>query len=153
MTKRRLRGRNAANLAGSGVRTEEAINQPWAAQPTSSPPSAIEQEVFPTKPKTSAVTIHLPTQLYRDVSALLEDRHLTLDEVVRLYMRALLTTSKRGMALGLDDDIGFGKYRGEKLEVVIRAEPSYIVWCMQNMENFLLGPDALALLQQLRPEA
>lgn len=30
----------------------------------------------------------------------------------------------------------FGKYKGKTIKLVLAKEPSYIVWCIENRENF-----------------
>ena len=94
-------------------------------------------------------TIELPTRLLNELEPLLKDKNLTLDETVRLYLRSLVTRSKKNAAMAPGDDFTFGKYKDEELTVVIRAEPDYVVWCQNNLENFHLTPEAQALLDEM----
>lgn len=102
--------------------------------------------------KKTELTVNLPTKLADDILSLLSDRGLELDEVVRLYLRSMVTTSKRGRALNVNDEFQFGKYKDEEVGVIIRAEPSYIQWCLKNLEHFNLDPDALVLLETMLGE-
>lgn len=99
------------------------------------------------------VKISLPKGLTEKLEPLLLERDLTLDEVVRLYLRALVTTSERSRALDLRSEMPLGKFKGEELAVVIRSEPKYVSWLLAEVEGFKLAPDALALLEQVQKEA
>lgn len=108
---------------------------------------------MPRKPKNTELEIQLPTKLVDDIAPLLADRGLNLNEVIRLYLRSMVTTAKRGRALGVNDEFQFGKYKDEEVGVIIRAEPTYIQWCLENIETFHLDPDALILLEAIVDEA
>lgn len=97
--------------------------------------------------------MELPTKLLKDVGELCAQRGLELDDVVRLYLRSLITVSKSARALGLDDPMPFGKYRDERLEVIIRSDPRYIKWMIdQAGERFKMTPEALLLLEMISKE-
>jgi hypothetical protein len=44
--------------------------------------------------------------------------------------------------LRLSDRLRFGKYEGELLSTVIRKDPSYILWCMDSLDDFTLDWEA-----------
>lgn len=39
--------------------------------------------------------------------------------------------------------IGFGKYKGDLISKLIIENPLYILWCIKNLDNFLLRPSFL----------
>lgn len=44
---------------------------------------------------------------------------------------------------GINDLITFGKYKGSKVKDVMKDEPSYLIWCQDNVEFFELDEDLL----------
>lgn len=49
-----------------------------------------------------------------------------------------------------DDRLRFGRHRGEELWAVIREDPAYVAWCIENVEGFELDNEAWALYQAAR---
>lgn len=45
----------------------------------------------------------------------------------------------------------FGKYRGKTVLEVIRTDPSYVEWCILEVENFRMRPESLSDLQINHP--
>ena len=43
----------------------------------------------------------------------------------------------------LKTELNFGKYNGKKLSEVIKIQPSYINWCILNLDHFLVDDDDL----------
>jgi len=99
-----------------------------------------------------ALKINLPVKLVTELEPVLATKGLSLDEAVRLYLRSLVTTSARGRALELDSVMPFGKYQGEVVEVIVRAEPSYIRFLIANVESCNFTPAVLALLDGVGPK-
>ena len=46
---------------------------------------------------------------------------------------------------GLGTVFNFGKYKGRTVESVILEDPSYINWCMENVEKFSMNEDCKTL--------
>ena len=44
----------------------------------------------------------------------------------------------------LDTTLTFGKYKGLSLELVISGEPSYISWCIINLDHFYISEEDLS---------
>lgn len=40
------------------------------------------------------------------------------------------------MIYDLDTPLGFGKYKGQPVEDVLADDPSYLLWCLENVESF-----------------
>jgi hypothetical protein len=93
------------------------------------------------------VRVEIPDKLVEKLELILIARSLSLDEVVRLYLRALVSSSERMAPLGLMAEMPFGKFKGEELGVIIRADPDYVSWLVGNSAHFKLSPEALALLE------
>jgi hypothetical protein len=44
--------------------------------------------------------------------------------------------------VGLNIVLGFGKYKGQTIKDVIRVDPDYILWCVDNIEWFELDEES-----------
>lgn len=44
----------------------------------------------------------------------------------------------------LNDTISFGKHNGEPIASIIESNPSYVRWCIENVDSFALSATALA---------
>lgn len=95
------------------------------------------------------IVVEIPDKLVADLEPVLTARGLRFEELVRLYARSLVTSSKTNAALTVDSEVPFGKFKGELLGVVIRAEPQYINWVLANYDRIKLAPDALQLLEEV----
>lgn len=91
--------------------------------------------------------IEIPLPLLAKLEPIIKERGLTVSEVCGLYLRSLVTTSERNRALDLDSEMPLGKFKGEQVGVVIRAEPRYVAWLLGTTTSFKLGPEALQLLE------
>jgi hypothetical protein len=96
-------------------------------------------------PKTQK--IDLPTKLVSQARERLDGRGITLEEYLRLHLRVMVRTPPS--ILALTDEIPFGKYRGEIVEVVCRADPGYMTWMVAQNGKTQFGLDVLQLLSGL----
>ena len=55
--------------------------------------------------------------------------------------------------LTLADKIPFGKYSGELVEDICRADPAYVEWMAANATSAKFDVDVLGLLSQLSEDA
>ena len=53
---------------------------------------------------------------------------------------------KKSTVFTLQDPLTFGKCKGATLEVVIKQDPSYIRWCMENIPWFKIDEEAEIVL-------
>lgn len=95
------------------------------------------------------IKVRVDPRLATRVETYLKQRSLTIDQAVGLYLRAMINTSERSRSLRLGDIMPFGKYAGERVEVILRAEPGYISWLIANNESIRWDPEVLLLLEQL----
>lgn len=86
------------------------------------------------------------------IVSLCDQRGLTAEELIAFWVRTAKAPSK-SKPYGLTDTLRFGRLFGMKVETVIRAEPSYIAWCKENLEHFTLAPDAEKLFKQIQKGA
>lgn len=95
------------------------------------------------------VPIYLPQDLVASARLKLEDeREIELETFISIYLRMILRTTKG--TLGLDDEIRFGKYYGEKVNDVVRVDPHYIAWIVtQPTGRTKFAPEVLILLDEL----
>ena len=69
------------------------------------------------------------------LDVLLAERGLTIDQAIGLYLRGMVNVSESARSLRLADPLPFGKHRGEAVEVVVRADPAYLKWCIANVQS------------------
>ena len=43
----------------------------------------------------------------------------------------------------LDSSLNFGKYKGKSIATILSADPSYLVWCNENIDWFELDDNVL----------
>lgn len=43
---------------------------------------------------------------------------------------------------GLNDRLTFGKHKDKLVKMIIRNDPEYILWCLENIDGFELDVDA-----------
>mgnify|MGYP001545676162 FL=1 len=98
--------------------------------------------------KTVSLKINLPQKLAVSIEEVLLLKGLSLDEAVRLYLRAMVTSSERSKALTLEAEMPVGKYKGEEVEVIARADPAYILWLMENSRSIKFDPLVLQMIEQ-----
>lgn len=94
-------------------------------------------------------TVTLKSEVYIPLLRFLKERGLSGKEFIQLCLRSMLN---KGGFYTLQDQLRFGKYYGERLETVIRADPEYIDWCSTNLKNFNMDNKAFDLLGALRPD-
>jgi len=95
---------------------------------------------------TRLLSVRLPEQLMNNLDAVLTSRGITATDLVRIAVKAVLRQTKY---YDLQDPLQFGRYYGETLETVARANPSYVDWCLRNIEGFCVSEAALDLLRSL----
>lgn len=96
----------------------------------------------------ATLKVSIPLALAREVEPLLKARGLTVDDALRLYLRSMVTSSARSRALSLTSQMPFGKYQGELVEVVARAEPGYVQWLIANSNSVKFEPEVLLVIEQ-----
>ena len=93
--------------------------------------------------KTVTITITLAEDVYKEVMQLCEERNLTFDAYAQVILRG---ARKNPLLFKLDSRMTFGKYKGERVEDVIKADPAYIMWASSKVESFTLDEEASAFL-------
>lgn len=95
--------------------------------------------------------IRVKKSLAESLEPILKARGLTLDQTVGLYLRGMVNASDRSRALRLEDEIPFGKYQGETLDTIARADPQYLHFII-NLGKTRLDPEVFALLECVDPK-
>lgn len=96
------------------------------------------------------VNLLLDTELVEKVQKVLAARGSDIFTYIRLQLRAFKSSAS---PLNLGDKLPFGKYAGEIIEDVCRAEPSYVEWLTANASSAKFDVDVLALLEELAEAA
>jgi len=97
------------------------------------------------KPKSTLV--ELPTKLVDQAKARLDTRGLTLSEYLALHLRLMVRVSPSHLTLR--DEMPFGKYRGEIVETVCRADPVYMTWLVSQNGKTGFDTDVIELLNEM----
>jgi hypothetical protein len=112
-------------------------------------PKKAPQAAVP-RPAVTGIVLKLETKLVDDINAVLEQRGTNIETYIRLQLRAF---RHAGKILGLNDRLNFGKFSGELVEDVCRAEPGYVEWLIANSTSARFHQDVLSLLEELREKA
>lgn len=89
------------------------------------------------------ISITLPANIVRKLEEQASRRELDISDFIRIALRAM---SRKSKWFALGDPLTFGKYEDEILDTVIQTDPTYIVWCIRNIEGFLISEEAEDLL-------
>lgn len=92
------------------------------------------------------LTLNLPLTLIDQIESLARARGTTVDELVTVALTGLVNYKIR--VYDLTTQIQFTRYRGLTVEQVLRTDPSYIRWCVDNMK-MELTEDATKLLREM----
>jgi len=103
----------------------------------------------PAHPDTAYITVPVPFEIHLQVTELLETRGVDIGQAINAFLVTLVANSQRRAAVGLADVMPIGKCKGIPLDTVIRLEPSYVMWLLDNVESFRLKPDASELLRDM----
>lgn len=99
------------------------------------------------KRKKKPVTrISLPKDLVDEVNGMLAPRGTDVQTYLRLQLRAFRRAKN---ILELADKMPFGKYQGEIIEDVVRADPGYVNWLLVNHDKVQFAPEVTALIEEL----
>lgn len=112
-------------------------------------PKKAPQAAVP-RPAVTGIVLKLETKLVDDINAVLEQRGTNIETYIRLQLRAF---RHAGKILGLRDRLNFGKFSGELVEDVCRAEPGYVEWLIANSTSARFHQDVLDILEELRENA
>lgn len=96
------------------------------------------------------VRLELDETLVKRVNDVLGARGTDLATYVRLQLRAFRSAMS---LLSLDDKMPIGKYTGELVEDICRADPSYVEWLAANATSAKFDVDVLDLLSSLSDAA
>lgn len=91
--------------------------------------------------------VNIADDLAERLEAILLERSITVDEIVGLYVRSLVNSVEASRALGVESLMPFGKYKGEKVGVIAKAEPGYLKYLMGGERPVLFEPEVLELVQ------
>jgi hypothetical protein len=93
--------------------------------------------------KNKTIQVTLPTNILRKLEEQASRRELDVSDFIRIALRSM---SRKSKFFAMGDTLTFGKYEDEVLDTVIQTDPTYIVWCIRNIEGFLVSEEAEDLL-------
>lgn len=96
------------------------------------------------------IKLNIDAKLLRDAQNVLEKRGIKFEMWLQLQLRSAINTQP--MCFGLKDRIPFGKYNGELIESIVRADPGYMHWLVENTRRQFTD-EVKQLLQELAGEA
>ena len=98
--------------------------------------------------KSTTEAIYLPSKVVKAAREKLEDgRGLELETYLSMYLRIMLRSKNN---LTLTDVMPFGKFSGEIVEDVVRAEPTYIAWLISQGGKTSFDPSVIALCDDMK---
>ena len=51
----------------------------------------------------------------------------------------------------LDTELHFGKFMGMSLKQILKIQPSYVVWCLSNLDHFVIDEDTISDIEMRFP--
>ena len=90
--------------------------------------------------------IVIDPKLLKRANEILAERGTTMEQWLKLQLKSLI---KHRRVYNIREKLTFGKYEGEIVEDVIRADPSYMSWCLRTIAGFALSFDGLELLSTM----
>lgn len=94
----------------------------------------------------TTLVLDLDSDLVRTVDATLSARGTDIGTYIRLQLRAFMSAKAQ---LNLNSQMTFGKYMGEPVEAICRADPRYMEWLIANGTTAKFDVDVLRLLKSL----
>lgn len=88
-------------------------------------------------------------QLVESLERMAEERGISVPMLINVRLTAMVNAYNNFRTLGLDDSMPFGKYRGIRVEDMIRADARYVAWLYQESDIFELDDSARVLLEEL----
>lgn len=81
--------------------------------------------------------VGLPTDLVKEVNDTLMTRGSSVEQFLTIHLQAFLRQqmSQTSQLFGLDDTLPWGKYAGTTIDVLVRTEPGYIQWLIDNSKH------------------
>lgn len=98
--------------------------------------------------ETSEVYMEVPIEVAREFYAMCQSRGIEQERMFSVMVKAFANKTE---VYGLQDTLKFGKYGGVNVEDLIRADPQYCRWAIQNTERFDLTDEAYELLEEIDP--
>lgn len=101
--------------------------------------------------KHQSITIKIQKDLFKESTAYLKVREITFERWVEVQLRVLLHQHDRAN-LTPTSGMPFGKYQGAMVGDVIRTDPAYITWALDNCKGFSLNDESQAILSTIFEE-
>lgn len=94
-----------------------------------------------------SVSIKVDATVYNQAAEVLKSRGTDIETWFKLQLRAFSRSGKS--LLCLKDKIPFGKYAGELVEDVVRADTAYAIWMVAQNYTTKFDTDVHQLVQEL----
>jgi len=52
----------------------------------------------------------------------------------------------------LETEFSFGKYEGKSLQEILEIQPSYIQWCIDNLDHFYISDQVIQKIKSIKPD-
>lgn len=104
---------------------------------------------MPRKPATVDVDLQIPIGLYNELIPILNQRGVSMPQLLMFHLRALVNAENKHRTLSLHSIMPFGQYAGEIVETIIRINPRYVSWLLTSANPIVLDGDAQRLLEEL----
>lgn len=108
------------------------------------PKIALTQDSTLSVPKDYSVV--LSESLYEKLTSFAASRGIDLESLIRVATTNVMRASRY---YDLDTILVFGKYSGETLETIVRLDPKYVAWAMENITGLCISENAQTLLDHM----
>lgn len=126
------------------VKQENAVRKP-----NKTAVSPAEPAVRKSKKATAAPTEHtiaVSAALFAKLHNFSQSRGIDIESFIRVATTSVMRANRY---YDLDTVLCFGKFSGERMETVIRIDPGYVSWAVENITGLCLSDNAQNLLDHM----
>lgn len=91
-------------------------------------------------------SILIPIDLGERLTEISRERGISVPDLIRVLVDA---TIQKKPVLGLGDKIPFGKYSGHTVEHVVRVDPKYMNWAVENVSTVKFMDEVHELVERV----
>lgn len=95
------------------------------------------------------LNINIPTDIYDQIIPICKERGLSLEEVIEVQLTKMANAAEKFKPIGLLDIMPFGQYKGNLVEILVRADPRYIKWVSETSETITFTDGVLTLMDSI----
>ena len=102
--------------------------------------------------KPAKISVEIDIGLYKALEAIGGMRDIHPLTLIELQLTGFVRSFERAAVLEPNDTMPYGKYKGFKMEDVIKGDARYINYLLSHSTNFKLGEKSMELLESLETD-